>query len=378
MVATGWESLFEHREFRLRRASRFLVAELLEPHRVLSTSARNGGQCDHVRFLLNHQSCEGAGHIARHALLVEGGYEAYHDRVCVEASLPSEATATMGTAANMHYAAIVTESDLDVSVTAAVTAGVESNATCAGDPAKWRETESGFEKIVVDGTINIMLLISVPLTAPALARAVVTMTEGKSAALQRLAVPSRQSADLATGTGTDQYCVAAPMRDLGVRTSTSPHTKLGELIGRATRSATQEALRWQNGLEPSYTRGIFHALGRYGVTENTFFDEIAAFLEPADLELLRKNSKAPLYEPLAGAAAHALATVLDRVRHGTLPASIERDACVQQAASLAVSIAARPDRWPEFRTRLHEHAGDPKTLVLAALALGWSEKWRSL
>ena len=37
------------------------------------------------------------------------------------------------------------------------------------------------------------------------------MTEGKSAALQRLAVPSCYSPDLATGTGTDQYCVAAPV-----------------------------------------------------------------------------------------------------------------------------------------------------------------------
>ena len=172
--------------------------------------------------------------------------------------------------------------------------------------------------------------------------------------------------------------MAAPLREVGVRTSTSPHTKLGALIGRATRSATQEALRWQNGLEPSYTRGIFLALGRYGLKESTFFDEIAVFLAPADLELLRKNSRAALYEPLAGAAAHALATVLDRVRQGTLPASIARDACAQQAASLAVSIAARPERWPEFRTRLHEHAGDAKTLVLAAFALGWSEKWRSL
>ena len=56
-----------------------------------------------------------------------------------------------------------------------------------------------------------MLLVNRPMTAAALARAIVTMTEGKSAALQRLAVPSCYSADLATGTGTDQFCVAAPL-----------------------------------------------------------------------------------------------------------------------------------------------------------------------
>jgi hypothetical protein len=204
------------------------------------------------------------------------------------------------------------------------------------------------------------------------------MTEGKSAALQRLAVPSRQSADLATGTGTDQYCVAAPIRSEGIRSSTSTHVKLGELIGLAARRATQEALRWQNGLEPSYTRGVFHALGRYGVTEKTFFEDIAPFLSAADLDLLRKNSKAALYEPLVGAAAHALAAVLDRVRHGTLPNSIEREAGIHQAALLAASLAGRSDRWPDFRARLHDiGVVEPKTLAVAALAFGWSEKWRS-
>jgi hypothetical protein len=56
----SWETLLERREFQLRRRGRFVVAELLEPHYVLSTSVVNGGQTDHVRFLMNHQSCEGA------------------------------------------------------------------------------------------------------------------------------------------------------------------------------------------------------------------------------------------------------------------------------------------------------------------------------
>ena len=375
----SWETLLERPEFVLRRRGRFLVVELNGPHGVLSASVRNGGQVDHVRFLLNHQSCEGTAHHERHRAMTEMGQVGYHDSVCAEASLPADQTAMMGTAANMNCASVVTESDDAVEVTAVVTAGVEGNATCAGDPAEWRETDVGMERVPAHaGTINTMLLINVPLTVAALARVVVTMTEGKSAALQRLAVPSRQSADLATGTGTDQYCVAVPARPGMMFTSASTHVKLGELIGRAARDATQEALRWQNGLEASYTRGVFHALGRYGVTEATFFDDIGPLLESRDLELLRKNRNAALYEPLVGAAAHALAAVLDRIRHGSLPSSVERDASVQQAAMLAASLAARPDRWPEFRSRLHVGATDgPKALVLAAIALGWSEKWRS-
>jgi adenosylcobinamide amidohydrolase len=280
----------------------------------------------------------------------------------------------------MHYSAVISESDSDVDVSAVVTAGVEGNATCAGDPARWRETDAGMEKVpMFAGTINTILLINRPLTPAALVRAVITMTEGKSAGLRRLAVPSRQSMDLATGTGTDQFCIAAPRRGDGTRTSTSPHVKLGELIGLAARRATEEALRWQNGLEPSYTRGVFHALGRYGLKEATFLQDIAPLLDPPRLELLGKNTKSVMYEPLVGAAAHALAAVLDRIRHGSLPGSIERDASVQQAAMLAANLAVKPAEWPEYRARLHATApADARGLILAAIALGWTEKWQSV
>jgi adenosylcobinamide amidohydrolase len=380
-----WHILLTRNEFTLKRRGRYLLAELAVPHHVLSTSVVNGGQTDYVRYLLNHQSCEGAGHHDLHQLIAEIGYAGYHQRICSDVGLPAAATVMMGTAANMNYAAVSAQADGEADVVAVVTAGVEGNATCAGDPANWRETDAGMEKVPVQaGTINTMLLVTRPLTAGALARAAMTVTEGKSAALQRLAVPSRQSVDLATGTGTDQFCIAAPAGTRAVRTSTSPHVKLGELIGRAVREATQEALRWQNGLEPSYTRGVFHALGRYGIREATFIDDIGPLLDAPRLELLRRNLKALMYEPLVGAAAHALAAVLDRVRHGAVPESVRSDAAVQQAAVLAANAAGRPDSWPSYRAALHritlDHAtqpDDPKSLVLAALALGWTDKWQS-
>jgi adenosylcobinamide amidohydrolase len=374
-----WEILLQTPSFELRRSGRFVVADLKESHQVLSTSVRHGGQVEYVRFLLNHQSCEGAAHLDRHRAITEAGLDVYHDRVCGEAGLPPDATAVMGTAANMNYVAITTERDEGLTVTAAVTAGVEGNATAAGEPAAWRETESGVQKVpAYAGTINTMLVVNQPLTPAALARVVVTMTEGKSAALHRLAVPSKLHVDLATGTGTDQYCVAAPLSGPRPLTSASPHMKLGELVGLATRNATTEALRWQNGLEASYTRGVFHALGGYGVMEATLFEDMAPLLAQSDLELLKKNAKAAFYEPLVGSAAHALATVCDRVRYGTVPQAVAADAMVQQAAVLAANLAAQVHRWAEFRLTLRPHAnGDVKTLVLRALALGWSEKWRT-
>ncbi|MEQ1731528.1 MAG: adenosylcobinamide amidohydrolase [Vicinamibacterales bacterium] len=319
----NWEQLIHQAHFGLRRAGRYLVVDLATPHRVLSTSPRNGGQVDGVRHLVNHQSCEGGGHVDRGRMLADVGPAAYHDRVCHELGLNSAQTATMGTAANMNYVALATERDADVSVTAAVTAGVEGNATAAGEPATWRETADGMQKVPwYSGTINTILLISTPLTPAALARVVVTMTEGKSAALQHLAVPSRLHVDLATGTGTDQFCVAAPIEGPFVLTSASPHLKLGELVGLAARTATIEALRWQNGLEVSYTRSVFHALGRYGVKEASLIDDIRPYLGADDLELLQKNMKSVCYEPLVGVAAHALAGVCDRVRYGMVPAPV--------------------------------------------------------
>ena len=373
-----WEILLQQPSLDVRRSGRFVLADLHEPHAVLSTSVRNGGQTDHVRHLLNHQSCEGTAHVERHRVMTEDGLDAYHEKVCAEVALPPDCTAVMGTAANMNYVALMTEVDEELSVTAVVTAGVEGNATTAGEPATWRESHAGMERVpAYAGTINTMLLINRPLTAAALARVVVTMTEGKSAALHRLAVPSKRHVDLATGTGTDQYCIAAPASGPRPLTSASPHMKLGELVGLATRNATMEALRWQNGLEASYTRGVFHALGRYGVKEATLFDDIAPLLGEADLELLKKNAKAALYEPLVGATAHALATVCDRVRYGTIPETVAADATAQQAAALAANLAAQVHRWPEFRAQLRPYANrDVKALVLRALALGWSEKWR--
>src|SRR5690349_18817524 len=113
--------------YRLHRRGRFVVAELLEPHRVISTSVANGGQREDLRFLLNHQSCEGSGHVDRHAQILANGSEVYHETVCAEADVPPKYTATMGTAANMNYVAVARETDDDADVTAVVTGGVESN-----------------------------------------------------------------------------------------------------------------------------------------------------------------------------------------------------------------------------------------------------------
>ena len=147
--------------------------------------------------------------------------------------------------------------------------------------------------------------------------------------------------------------------------------KLGEMVGqRDQRGDARGAALAERPRSQLHARRVSRArpLRR---TEATLFDDIAPFLSEGDLELLRKNSKAAFYEPLVGAAAHALAAVCDRVRYGTLPASVAADAMVQQAAALAANLAAQVHRWAEFRSQLRPHAtGDVKALVLASGGAG--------
>jgi len=363
--------------FLVRRVGRFLIAELLIPHVALSTCAMNGGQNEHVRFIVNHQSCEGAGHVERYRALSAAGAEGYHRQVCDKLEFVDEETVLMGTAANMNYAAHQHTSFDDLTVEAIVTAGVQGNAARAADPSGWVETASGWTKPAdFTGTINTMLFVNHPLTPGALARAVVTMTEGKSAALHELAVASKYSQHLATGTGTDQYCIVAPRVSNRVTLhSASPHVKLGEMIGRVVLDATKDALRWQNGLEVSLTRNIIHALGRFGLTEARLIQEVGAQLKEQDRLLFEQNRQAVLFEPALASRAYAYAAILDRIHYGTLPRALASEVLREQAAGMASALAAKPSLWFEFFQQITVNEEQPLDAVITALALGWSQKW---
>lgn len=391
--------------FGLSRSGRFLSARLKAPHLVLSTSQVNGGEQKHLGYLVNHQSCEGKGHMGRHHDLAVSSREEYHRAVCGEAGLPPDRTALMGTAANMQNAALAIRSFEEVTVWAAVTAGVQGNAGRAGDPARWHEGAGGWKPLqALPGTINTLLLFNWPLLPGALTRAVATMTEAKSAVLQELAVGSRYSPHIATGTGTDQYCLACPVdAERKPKTWAGKHCRLGEILALAVMDAVREALRWQNGLEPSRTRNLAHALGRFGVTEEGLRAAMAAHLGEKDRELLANNYLGVLHEPQVAGAAYALAAVQDRIAYGVLPEAGAAELLLNQAALMAASLAARPGEFPRFRSALAESAaawaGDAAAppgpeaargaasdaapssasrilpLIARALALGWAAKW---
>jgi adenosylcobinamide amidohydrolase len=390
--------LFDSPFAELRRCHRNVIAEMRAPARVLSTCHVNGGLRGDLRYLVNHQSCEPVKHEERFTLISSLGQEGYHRLVCDEIGIDPARTVLLCTAASMQYLGLVTHRWEDLSVTAVVTAGVTGNAGCAGDHAHYDEKDGAWQRTSAapaearhagthGGTINTLLLFSSPLSDSALARAVVTMTEAKTSALLELAVGSKSSWRLATGTGTDQYAIAAPQNGDPRRTWTGKHTKAGELVGLTVREATLEALRWQNGLEPSYTRSLFHALGRFGLTEESFKLVQEDLLSEREFRLLKGNWKPVVYEPQLAAAAYALAAVLDRVLAGTFGASSARESLLHQAALMAAGVAGQPNDFASFRRELITHlptelSPAPESLIAEtvalaqrAIALGWQRKW---
>ncbi|GER92442.1 hypothetical protein A45J_0158 [hot springs metagenome] len=158
----------------------------------------------------------------------------------------SEDISQMATAADMDNLAVVTKTLKPFVVTALVTAGAKTNALRTGvDEGTHVEGEAP------KGTVNILILTNARLTDGAMARAIITATEAKTAAFEDLKVPSSYTKDVqATGTGTDSAIVVSGTKVPQV-TYTGGHSRIGELIGKAVYEAVVEALGKQNGFRKS-------------------------------------------------------------------------------------------------------------------------------
>ena len=110
------------------------------------------------------------------------------------------------------------------------------------DKANFVERDGKFSS--TSGTIITILLTNATLSDGGLARAIVTATEAKTAALQDLDVRSTYTPqNQATGTGTDNMIIVSG-KGLGeALRCTGGHTKMGELIGVSTKTAVTEAIR---------------------------------------------------------------------------------------------------------------------------------------
>lgn len=143
----------------------------------------------------------------------------------------------MMTAAAMASLRVVEESVEGHQIAVAVTSGLQ-NARRAGDRAEVRDLYADPGRI---GTINLVVVTSLPLAPEAMVEMVMLVTEAKAAALQTLSVLSPVSGELATGTGTDAVVISGGASDTRPVRYTGKHTLLGErlavLVMRALRSS---------------------------------------------------------------------------------------------------------------------------------------------
>ncbi|HMK93974.1 MAG TPA: adenosylcobinamide amidohydrolase [Candidatus Limnocylindrales bacterium] len=145
------------------------------------------------------------------------------------------------TAVDMDNLAVCEQSYEEFTVCCLATGGAKENAMRMGQDVT-RYVERGGHVSAI-GTINLILLTNATLTEGAMARAIITATEAKTAALQDLDVKSTYSPQYqATGTGTDNMIVVSGKMGKPLHV-TSGHTKMSELIAFSTKIAVTEALK---------------------------------------------------------------------------------------------------------------------------------------
>jgi len=339
---------------------------------------------DDLECVFNHQSCEPAGHMRKDLKTIVAEPDRYLQGLCESYSLP-EMTASLGTAANMRHAAIETCSFRDLSVTVICTGGVEGNAGRAGDPASVWEGEDGFESLSGSGeeppgTINMILLINRELSSGAMVRSIVTATEAKSAVLQELAVSSRYSVRLATGTGTDQIAVACRLGGSRALTSAGKHSKLGELIANAVIGALSETLSRQNSLTPASQRSVYEHIRRFGSGREEIMEMVADHLDAGDREVFKKNFGGLDRDPLTVAAGCALVHLYDKHAWGVLPDSCMGEIFIMQGSLFAAAVSQRNERLGFYQAGLEAVSWGPSCkdfldFITTSWALGFADKW---
>lgn len=299
------------------RYEKSIVVNFTGPRKVLSTSLFNGGYHEDYTYVFNHDSKPGPGETMCTSL--EDYLQHLHDVTLRLGFEPDKGTG-IGTAAYMENVAIIEKSHEGLTVTAIVTGGIDVNGGRVGDKASYHNPlaktatttdedirfktgrkeehkeesnesykeernggckeernegcKEGGEKTKAEplGTINIILYIDGDLAESLLARALVTCTEAKTAALQELQACSHYSMGIATGSGTDQTIVVANSESPYYYDSAGKHSKLGELIGKAVKKAVKLALYKQTHLGPKQQHNLFKRLQRFGLSLDYLFE----------------------------------------------------------------------------------------------------------
>lgn len=296
---------------------RTLLIGFKEPMMVLSTLE---GQREGVRLVGNHYlppPAWGLGH--------GGGLDELRLRVVAALKIDPKTSSLLFTGADMNNLSVQRRADGGLEAYALVTAGATHNALrITAEGGAFREP----------GTINILVLANRSLTPRAMARALITVTEAKTAALEDLDVrSSKHPLEFpATGTGTDNIIVvqgAGPQAAL-----TGGHSRLGALIAQAVHAGVLEALAKQNRLLPG--RHVLHRLLERGVSLYALTNQKAASCPTGAVSMGRLEGA--LLEPGNAALVEAALALCDALARGQMhDLAPFRQMCEQQAQRIAGS-----------------------------------------
>ena len=366
------------------RERHLLMMKFGTPHRVLTTCRLNGGLRDSIRCFINHQICEPTNdHASKAGKLAMQDPEGYHRTVSEQAGFSPEEVALFSTAANMNNAGYSHQQSDDLEVVAIVTAGVETNAGCAGDPAAYCETPEGFISTGIrnnlsPGTIVTLVFVNRELTESSMVVASTVATEAKSAVLRELNVGSNYSDRIATGTGTDQIGIACQLGGFAYRDA-GKHSRLGELIGKSVQEALKKALKLQNGMTPISQRKITVSLKRFGISEEMLIEGVSALLDQPHKARWENNWIGVLHDCSVSAALNALVHVWELCQMGIYPPDHAAELISNQAAVLVCSVSSQYDDYETSRSRIARHfINGPiplAELIFQSIATGFEEKW---
>lgn len=294
---------------------------------VLSTGVINGGYSEYLTSVFNNDAKTAPGMGCQ---LKASTYKEHMEIIARELGLDPQYTTGMGTAADMENMSITVEKYEDLSVTALITGGIETNGGRVGDPASYIEN-NGKTEVIKQGTINIIVAINGNLPPRTLTRAMITITEAKTAAIQELLEGSKYSTGIATGSGTDGVIVYGNLESERIYNDAGKHSKLGELIGKAVKNGVKEALAKQSDLTPEKQKSVFRRGRRYGITAEEVWNRyIEMYSEKSEekleyIEFIRKIEKDEEIVALTSLYIH----LLDQLEWKLLSEKIVREQCEQ-------------------------------------------------
>lgn len=232
---------------------------------VLSSSLYNGGYLE-ADAIFNHRL---HFFVDTEDDLPGGGMPGYLALTAEEHGLNPLKTTGLLTTAHMSCHAYRTVSYKDITVEVIGTAGVKANAARAGEKACYAEIDGIYQPL--GGTINLLVLTNANLSPGAMAKALISITEAKTAALQELGIISANCDFPATGTGTDGIIIACRQDAAVTCRDAGTQSKLGELFCQTTIKAVKASLALENQYDPVHQDLFSYRFIRLGLEPDALF-----------------------------------------------------------------------------------------------------------